>query len=114
MEAAGGARALLNEMDKKSAESLATASPTPPATPQDPHSVTAFAGKFEPKLVVKRATASHVGTGVLGNDFDLSKIGKASASLDAPVAGVQANQMKLTPTNVSTGKLAQVLCWKHC
>lgn len=111
VEAAGGARALLNEMDKKSAELLATASPIPPATPQASHSAPSYAGKFEPKLLAKKAVASQVGAGVLGNDFEVPNIVKASASIDAPVTDVQANQMKTTATNVSTGKLAQVSYW---
>ncbi|KAL8687323.1 MAG: hypothetical protein Q9218_006470 [Villophora microphyllina] len=107
----GGTRGLLDEMDKKAKASPATvASPVAAASPE----VTAgadgdvspkpYAGKFDPKAIVKKATAGSAGTLKLGTDIALPEVAKTSATLNPASTGPKANQT-LATAKPSSGEL---------
>ena len=63
----GGARSLLSEIDRREGLSPATASPQSPASPEV-QSPAPYAGKFDPKAIVKKAHATSAQPNVLGAD----------------------------------------------
>ncbi|KIX04260.1 uncharacterized protein Z518_07814 [Rhinocladiella mackenziei CBS 650.93] len=71
LEAAGGARSILNEIDRRAGISPAVGSPQSPAAPDSPSPApTPYAGKFDPKVIVKKATHhSSASNKVLGGDI---------------------------------------------
>jgi ATP-dependent RNA helicase DDX46/PRP5 len=102
--AAGGARTILEEMDKKARDSpIAVASPGSPATPNGVSSPVPYAGQFDPKAIVKRATASHASSGALGIDVPLLTNNKVSATLKSSTAGAQADKPKIISTASGSG-----------
>jgi ATP-dependent RNA helicase DDX46/PRP5 len=85
LEAAGGARSILHEIDKKAGLSSATASPAA-ASPRSPDTPVAaspvpYAGKFDPKAIVKKAHSSVASSVPLGSDIAHPEAMKASGSL---------------------------------
>ena len=113
-QAVGGTRSLLEEIDRKaatssiaspsavaSAESAASvapvASPVPivspasPASQADSASPVPYAGKFDPKAIVKKATHGSASTNKLGTDIALPEISKASATSQSTTGGLKAN-----------------------
>ena len=97
LEGSAGTRNLLDQIDKKAQGSPAPASPAPvsptsPATPNAEASPAPYAGKFDPKAIAKKATASSTGTTKLGTDVALPEIAKASASLHSNTAALKANK----------------------
>ncbi|KAK5268080.1 pre-mRNA processing RNA-helicase [Exophiala xenobiotica] len=69
LEAAGGARSILNEIDRRAAISPAVSSPRSPATPASPSSTAVpYTGKFDPKAIVKKVHHTSSATKVLGGD----------------------------------------------
>ena len=100
-QAAGGARGLLAEIDRKAQVSSAVASPKSPITPveqSDTASPAPYAGPFDPKAIAKKATAASANSSKLGVLPDISKV---SAASDPKHARLKAN----TPsaTNGTTG-----------
>jgi ATP-dependent RNA helicase DDX46/PRP5 len=65
LEAAGGARSILSEIDKKAELSLAASPPVSPIVSGNV-SPTPYAGKFDPKAIVKKAHGSTTTSDVLG------------------------------------------------
>ncbi|CAF9935985.1 MAG: pre-mRNA processing RNA-helicase [Heterodermia speciosa] len=100
LEAAGGTRGLLDEIDKRAQLSPAVASPVAPAdsaveisdTPLEDNSPVPYAGKFDPKAIAKKATSSTTGASKLGTDVALPQSIKASATLTSNNAGVKADK----------------------
>lgn len=82
LEIAGGTRGLLNEIDKKAQVVPAVASPVSAETPDKEVSPAPYAGKFDPKAIVRRATAGSAGVTKLGTDVALPEIAKASAAIN--------------------------------
>jgi ATP-dependent RNA helicase DDX46/PRP5 len=69
---AAGTRSLLEEIDKKSAGTpVGDTSPPTPSTPGSVASPAPYAGKFDPKAIVKRAAASTNASSKLGTDITL-------------------------------------------
>ncbi|KIW12977.1 hypothetical protein PV08_08164 [Exophiala spinifera] len=70
LEATGGTRNLLNEIDRRAGISPTISSPQSPATPASPISTTvSYAGKFDPKAIVKKAHHASAASKVLGGDI---------------------------------------------
>lgn len=97
LEAAGGARSILNEIDRKAAlspaiSSPAVASPQSPTTPAEA-SPLPYAGKFDPKAIAKKATVLSAAPSLLGKDVAVPEIAKASAISTSSAADVQANKL---------------------
>ncbi|KAL8956408.1 MAG: hypothetical protein Q9193_006074 [Seirophora villosa] len=112
LDLAGGTRSLLEEMDKKAnASPIATASPVIDGSPEvtaEPHgeaSPKPYAGKFDPKAIVKKATSGSTGVSKLGTDVALPEVAKASATLNSASTGPKANQ-SIASAKPSSGKLA--------
>jgi ATP-dependent RNA helicase DDX46/PRP5 len=104
LAAGGGARSLLDEIDKHAARSSATASPLSPSTPNGDNSPTPYAGKFDPKAIAKKASTNSAGAPTLGTDVlvpERTKQPTASASL---IAGVQADAKPSPLSKSSTGR----------
>lgn len=78
IDTSGGTRKLLDEIDKKAKLTPASESPAPPDSPVDDASPTRYGGKFDPKAIVKKATAASAGVAKLGTDIALPEIVKAS------------------------------------
>ncbi|KIW95407.1 uncharacterized protein Z519_03991 [Cladophialophora bantiana CBS 173.52] len=69
LEAAGGARSILQEIDRKAGILPAVSSPQSPAAPGSPSPVsTPYAGKFDPKAIAKKAHHASTAAKVLGGD----------------------------------------------
>ncbi|MCJ1357192.1 MAG: pre-mRNA processing RNA-helicase [Icmadophila ericetorum] len=116
LQGAGSTRNLLDEIDKKAANSPAfsppaiaspvAASPRSPTTPNGDASPVPYAGKFDPKAIAKKATNSSTGITKLGTDIALPEIAKASATLNSAHAGLKANKLtapgKLQPIPSAT------------
>lgn len=96
LEASGGTRSLLDEIDRKATISSTAASPRSPATVDGEASPTPYAGKFDPKAIVKKATSGSSTTTKLGTDVALPEIAKASATLNSTNAGLKANKSPAT------------------
>lgn len=113
LEAAGGTRSLLDEIDKRATASPQIASPKSPATPATTNgdaSPVPYAGKFDPKAIAKRATAASAALTTLGKDITLPETAKASAILSPSTAGLKANN-SAAASSASTGKhLSISLC----
>ena len=87
VDGANGTRNLLDEIDRKNnAGSPAASSVHSPSAPQTPASPAPYAGKFDPKAIMKKASSSstHVAS-KLGTDITLIGATKSSASI-APSA----------------------------
>ncbi|KAL8695813.1 MAG: hypothetical protein Q9224_003141 [Gallowayella concinna] len=96
LDAAGGTRSLLDEMDKK-ANASPVALPSPEATEMNGDaSPKPYAGKFDPKAIVKKATTGSASTTKLGTDIALPEIAKTSATLNSVSTGPKANQSTAT------------------
>ncbi|KAF9887513.1 pre-mRNA processing RNA-helicase [Aspergillus nanangensis] len=94
---AGGARSILDEIDRKSGLSPAVGSPKSPATPAP------YAGKFDPKAIAKNAAPSQTGPGnVLGDDVAVPFSAKTPATSTASKA--QANKPSTTSIGSATLK----------
>ena len=92
LESSNGTRTLLEEIDKKAKNSPVIASPQSPATPNGDASPAPYAGKFDPKAIVKKATSGPSGTMKLGTDVALPEIAKASATLNSTNTGLKADK----------------------
>jgi ATP-dependent RNA helicase DDX46/PRP5 len=92
LEAAGGARSILDEIDRKSNASPAVASPSSPGTPNGTASPQPYAGKFDPKAIAKKAALSSSGSSLLGKDIAVPAITKASATLTSTTRVNKANK----------------------
>lgn len=110
LDLAGGTRSLLEEMDKKAnASPIATASPVIDEAPEGTTeanreaSPKPYAGKFDPKAIVKKATSGSTGVSKLGTDIALPEVAKASATLNSASTGPKANQ-SIASAKPSSGK----------
>lgn len=65
---AGSTRNLLNEIDRRSGVSTATASPVSAVSPAQGAASTESAGKFDPKAIAKKAAGTTSESSLLGND----------------------------------------------
>ncbi|KAL3480268.1 hypothetical protein BJX99DRAFT_254858 [Aspergillus californicus] len=66
--ASGGAKSILEEIDRKSGISPAVSSPQSPATQGVDVTLATYAGKFDPKAIAKNAAQAPTAPSVLGND----------------------------------------------
>ncbi len=117
LEAAGGARSILKEIDDRQAGILpTTASPRSPATsdpaPSTPPIPAPYAGKFDPKAIVKKAHHSSPSNKVLGGDIaapvNTNGVSKGSqASPKSPANGLPAAKALKAKGNL--GKFGLVL-----
>ncbi|KAL9610710.1 MAG: hypothetical protein Q9167_004602 [Letrouitia subvulpina] len=93
--AAGGPRSLLEEMDQK-AQASPPAVPAPTSPPVDPTSgdasPIAYAGKFDPKAIARKATASSHSSTKLGTDIALPAIAKPPATFKHTSTGLKSGQ----------------------
>ncbi len=103
LEASGGTRGLLDEIDKKAVASPLSASPKSPALPSGDASPVPYAGKFDPKAIAKRAAGASVGLTTLGKDVALPETAKASATLSSSTTGLKADS-SAAGSSSSTGK----------
>ena len=108
LEASGGTRSLLDEIDKKATISSATGSPRSPAAVDGDASPAPYAGKFDPKAIAKKATSGSSAVMKLGTDVALPEIAKASATLNSTSAGLKANKSPATAIATS-GEYSQVV-----
>ncbi|KAL6251147.1 pre-mRNA processing RNA-helicase [Rhinocladiella similis] len=98
LEAAGGTRNLLNEIDRRAGLSPTISSPQSPATPASPTSATvSYAGKFDPKAIAKKAHHISAASKVLGGDIAAPAVANGhAASIDAlpksPANGVSVSK----------------------
>jgi ATP-dependent RNA helicase DDX46/PRP5 len=107
LEAAGGARSILDEIDRKSnaspaIASPAIASPVSPATPNGAATPIPYAGKFDPKAIAKKAALSSTGSSLLGKDIALPDIAKASATVTS-TTGINIANKPVALQSSSTG-----------
>ncbi|PWY81911.1 P-loop containing nucleoside triphosphate hydrolase protein [Aspergillus heteromorphus CBS 117.55] len=101
--AAGGARSILEEIDRKSGLSPAVSSPQSPATPGVDATPGTYAGKFDPKAIAKSASstpATPAAPAVLGNDVAVPPSVKSSAAVSTQVKPKPA-----TTASTSSGSL---------
>lgn len=119
LEAAGGTRSLLDEMDKK-AQAAPVALPSPESAEVNGDvSPKLYAGKFDPKAIAKKATSGSLSTTKLGTDVALPELAKTSATLNSISTGPMANQSSATvngssckpsqPIEFSTDHVAYIL-----
>ena len=103
LDAAGGTRSLLEEMDKK-ANASPVAIPSPEASEVNGDaSPQPYAGKFDPKAIVKKATTGAASATKLGTDIALPEVAKTSATLNSLSTGPKANH-SLATVKGSSGK----------
>ncbi|KAE8353282.1 Pre-mRNA-processing ATP-dependent RNA helicase prp5 [Aspergillus coremiiformis] len=102
--ASGGARSILEEIDRKSGLSPAVGSPQSPATPGDA-TPTAYAGKFDPKAIAKNAAPVPAAKSVLGDDIALPPAAKTPATFPSTKTQVQANKPSATISKASSLKV---------
>lgn len=110
LAAAGGARSILTEIDKKAGLSPAASSPPSPVV-SGGVSPAPYAGKFDPKAIVKKAQPSTATPDVLGADVAAPQLPKQSAKPTA-FEGIKANNTSAansTKTSKSTCQTSQVL-----
>ncbi|KAL1958549.1 hypothetical protein VTO42DRAFT_4146 [Malbranchea cinnamomea] len=97
LAAAGGARSILDEIDRKTA---ARAQAATPVSRQELASQAATAGKFEPKEIAQRAAAPATGTSLLGKDAVASSKPLAATSTSS-TAETEANKTSATTSSYS-------------
>ncbi|KAL8869259.1 MAG: hypothetical protein Q9174_004403 [Haloplaca sp. 1 TL-2023] len=108
INANGGTRSLLDEMDKKanaSPAAVASPAPIPEVNPEviDDASPKPYAGKFDPKAIAKKPTTGSGGTKKLGLDVALPDVVKTSATSNSTSTGLKANH-STAAASVSSGK----------
>ena len=101
IQTAGGTRSLLDEIDRKAAGSPLVPSPSTPDPINGDASPTPYAGKFDPKAIVKKATIGSTGVTKLGTDIALPEISKASGPLNSTHTGLKANKSTALATPIS-------------
>lgn len=101
LAASGGARSILEEIDKKSGLSPAVSSPQSPATPTGEAAAAPYAGKFDPKAIAKKAAVTSTGPSLLGKDVTVPDSAKSSATSSSTTAGTQANNLSATASTPS-------------
>jgi ATP-dependent RNA helicase DDX46/PRP5 len=91
----------------------ASAALAPPSSPTATLGIDAvpkaYAGKFDPKAIIKKATATTVTTVTLGTDVPLPGQAKASATLKPPASGLKADTSSSAGIKSSTGKRSRQL-----
>ncbi|OJJ49652.1 hypothetical protein ASPZODRAFT_149149 [Penicilliopsis zonata CBS 506.65] len=103
LAAAGGTRSILEEIDRKSGISPAISSPQSPATPVSDATPAPYAGKFDPKTIVKNSNLATSATpSVLGTDVTVPQPVKP-ATLSTNTTQTRANK-PVTSAGVSSGK----------
>lgn len=100
---AGGTRKLLDEIDRKAVTPI-QASPDSPSTPTNIASPTPYAGKFDPKAIIKKATANSTGAATLGNEIPIKELSKASATFTSTSNGLQADRKPAAFTSSSSSE----------
>ena len=113
-EAAGGTRSLLAEIDKKAEQFPSNASPKSPITPVDVNgaaSSTAYAGKFDPKAIAKKAATSSNSREKLGIGAALPEIAKVSATTKLATFDTKANAQQVTSASSPRKCLAKEYKW---
>ncbi|KAI9761396.1 MAG: pre-mRNA processing RNA-helicase [Chaenotheca gracillima] len=100
--AAGGPRSVLEEMDKKTNSLSATASPLSPTTPDGVSSPGPQLQKFDPKAIIKKASASQTAATKLGKDITVPETAKASATLNPSTSGLKADKVSAAGSISST------------
>ena len=100
----GGARSILEEIDRKAAASPAISLPavaspavvasplTPDDTPIGGASPVPYAGKFDPKAIARKAANTLTGVTKLGTDIALPDLAKASGPSNSMHVGLKANK----------------------
>ncbi|KAL5341806.1 hypothetical protein BJX70DRAFT_357972 [Aspergillus crustosus] len=94
--AAGGARTILEEIDRKSGLSPAVSSPQSPATQGVDTAPATYAGKFDPKAIAKSAAQASTASSVLGDDVAVPLVKPLGIQ---PVAKVQATTASIATTS---------------
>ena len=98
LEASGGARSILEQMDKRAAESMIPEvqnQTEPPVQEVENKAPTPapFAGKFDPKAIAKKATGQQSGLKTLGNDVAMPVANsKSSATSGKPVSNTSSDK----------------------
>ncbi|KAL8914659.1 MAG: hypothetical protein Q9172_007043 [Xanthocarpia lactea] len=106
LDAAGGTRSLLDEMDKR-ANASPVALQSPEISGMNGHaSPKPYAGKFDPKAIVKKATTGAAAATKLGTDIALPEVAKTSATLNSST-GPKANH-SIATMNGSSSKYRHV------
>ena len=108
LEGANGARILLDEIDKRAANSPAVNSPSPSIQTEDDAAPVPYAGKFDPKAIAKKATSNSSGLTKLGTDIALPEITKASATLNSTHTSLKANNLVASEKS-NSGKFLIIL-----
>ncbi|OJD15973.1 pre-mRNA-processing ATP-dependent RNA helicase PRP5 [Emergomyces pasteurianus Ep9510] len=97
LAASGGARNILDEIDKKNALSQSAATPeastTPPTSTTTP---TPYFGKFDPKVIAKKAAAPSPEPSLLGKDITVPSIATSSATSSHSIAENKANKSSVS------------------
>lgn len=107
LEAAGGARSILNEIDRRAGFSPAATSPmsaTTPVTPDVPSPApTPYAGKFDPKAIAKKAHHTSTASKILGGDIAAPSLvnghalkGTSSSIPGSPITAQPTKSLKAT------------------
>ncbi|KAK2752791.1 pre-mRNA processing RNA-helicase [Onygenales sp. PD_40] len=105
LAASGGARSILDEIDKKTALSQKVASPEVSTPPSTEAAATPYAGKFDPKAIAKKAAGASTGPSLLGEDIAVPTIAKASATSSQSIAGNKANKPSVSASPLSAAPL---------
>lgn len=101
--AASGGVKILQDMDKKAMGSpLNAASPDSPQVDSTPQSPAAYAGKFDPKAIMKRSSAKTAAHTALGIDAPTVATGKSASSSNK---AAMTNKSKAGMLPSSLGKL---------
>jgi ATP-dependent RNA helicase DDX46/PRP5 len=95
----GGARNLLEEIDKRDALTPTAPSPTSPATPEVA-SPAPYAGKFDPKAIAKKVHSSSTIKGVLGADIAAPKLTNGVSAAKAAPAARPASPLVPAPSSL--------------
>ncbi|KAI9800096.1 MAG: pre-mRNA processing RNA-helicase [Sarcosagium campestre] len=101
LENAGGARGILEQIDKR-AMSSATPPPSSTIATVEPSSPVPYAGKFDPKAIVRKAASGASANSTLGNDVPLPGNVKASATLTSTATGLKADKQSLAGSKLPT------------
>jgi len=100
LEAAGGARSILSEIDKKAELSLAASSPQSPIVSGNVSPVP-YAGKFDPKAIVKKAHISTTTSDVLGAHVAAPHVPKQSTTSATSATSRMFGDSKANNTSVA-------------
>jgi ATP-dependent RNA helicase DDX46/PRP5 len=104
LAASGGARSILDEIDKRSGLSPAVGSPQSPIAAPSEVDAPSYTGKFDPKAITKKPLPASTAPSLLGRDVAVPDSAK-------PNGGIKTNSVSTTENTSSSGESIRTMLY---